>query len=711
MFKSLFSSLVLFFLINSFLFGQESYFIKKASFNSEENDEFSPVFYKEGIVFCSNMFSNVFNYSTSQNKALFKIAYADTLINLSRGARLFSDDLNSRLNDGPVTFSRNGDTIYFSRNLMVEGNMRSASGIRNRLGIFYAVLEGEKWTNIRELRFNNDSYNVTTPYLSPDHKRLYFASDKPDGYGGSDLYYCNWNETYWSNPINLGPVINTPGNEAFPFVNQNGELFFSSDSHPGLGKKDIFFSKFVETEWIEPVRLDAPINSPDDDFGFLSDAEMNEGYFSSDRGRSVDIYQFKTLNPQFLYCENQKINQTCFSFTDDMKIDIDPINLQFQWDFGDGKKETGYVVEHCFPGPGKYKIKQDVIDKKTGKVVFNKLSYEIEIKSIKQPYISGDEVVVAGSQVSLNASKSNLPDIENISYHWEFGDGATAKGESVGHIYKTPGEYIIKLGLTGNNSGRKKQVCVSRMVTVTSDLAEKNARSSKEIKKAGMPGIEEYDDAVITKLYSSADAISAKSVFQVEIISSATKLSLKSGAISNLVPKYKVREIYYPDAKLYSYIIDEGITFMELYPTLKDALALNFSNARIITYIPLDNAEKELWNLKRLYGSSSDDVFPDGDTDLKQGSNKILDQLSILLKKFPELRIEIAVHSDNSGTPATNLLLTRKRAQSIAGYLIGKGVNSNRLISTGYGDLRPVASNYSESERKKNRRIDFIKMN
>jgi PKD repeat protein len=393
-----------------------------------------------------------------------------------------------------------------------------------------------------------------------------------------------------------------------------------------------------------------------------------------------------------------------------MKIDIDPINLQFQWDFGDGKKEIGYVVEHCFPGPGKYTVRQDVIDKKTGKVVFNKLSYEIEIKSIEQPYITGPEVVVAGELVNFDASKSNLTDIGKITYHWEFGDGTTAKGEMASHSYKAAGEYIIKLGLTGINSGRKMQACVSRMITVTSDLAGKNVLSSKEIKKTGMPGIEDYDEAVITKLYSSADAISAKSVFQVEINSSASRINMKNGLFSNLVPKYRLKEIFYPDTKLYSYIIDEGINFMDLYPALKEALALGFSKAKIITYIPTDNAEKELWNLKRLYGTSSDDFFQNVDTDLKQGSNKILDQLAILLKKYPELKIEIAVHTDNSGSPVTNLLLTRKRAQTIAGYLIGKGLNSTRLLSTGYGDLRPVASNFSEAERKKNRRIDFVRM-
>ena len=173
------------------------------------------------------------------------------------------------------------------------------------------------------------------------------------GYGGSDLYYSEWNDSYWNNMVNLGPVINTSGNEAYPFVNQNGEIFFSSDGHPGLGGGRIsFFSKYVDTAWIEPVRLNAPINSPADDFGFIADENMSSGYFSSDRGKSLDIYSFKTIHPQFLYCGEQRTNRYCFSFPDDISIDIDPINLQFQWSFGDGKMETGYVVEHCFPGRG-----------------------------------------------------------------------------------------------------------------------------------------------------------------------------------------------------------------------------------------------------------------------------------------------------------------------------------------------------------------------
>ncbi len=172
-----------------------------------------------------------------------------------------------------------------------RANSLSFPSGRNKLGIFYAVLEGKKWTKIRELRFNNEWYNVTTPYLSPDGKRLYFASDKPEGYGGSDLYYCEWKNDYWSDPVNLGPVINTKGNESYPFVNPAGELLFSSDGHPGLGGKDIFFSRPKDNDWLPPVRLDPPVNSQYDDFGIITDSLMSEGYFSSKRNKSVDIFQ------------------------------------------------------------------------------------------------------------------------------------------------------------------------------------------------------------------------------------------------------------------------------------------------------------------------------------------------------------------------------------------------------------------------------------
>src|SRR5450759_1872926 len=147
--------------LQQFVLGQtETYTINKASFSSNKYDEFSPVYYKNGIVFCTNRNHSLSNHSTSQNKGLFKINFIDTTRKANwRRARLLSKYLKTKFNDGPVTFNAKCDTVYYSRNQKVEGKLRDLSSTRNKLGIFNAVLDGKKWIKIRELRFNNEWYN------------------------------------------------------------------------------------------------------------------------------------------------------------------------------------------------------------------------------------------------------------------------------------------------------------------------------------------------------------------------------------------------------------------------------------------------------------------------------------------------------------------------------------------------------------------------
>ena len=283
-------NLVLFIMVALFsqiILGQsETYIVNKTSFSSEKYDEFSPVYYKNGIVFCSNRNLSLSNRSTSQNKGLFKIYYIDTTGKADwESAKLFSRNLTTILNDGPVTFNSSRDTIYYSRNQDVSSKLSDISGPRNKLGIFSATLIAGQWTKVRDIRINNEWYNVTTPCLSPDGKKLFFASDKPGGFGGSDLYYSEWKNDRWEDPVNLGPVINTKGNESYPYLNASGELFFSSDGLGGYGGKDIYFSLYSDSTWLTPVCLDPSINSKFDDFGIVTDSEMKEGYFSSNRDK------------------------------------------------------------------------------------------------------------------------------------------------------------------------------------------------------------------------------------------------------------------------------------------------------------------------------------------------------------------------------------------------------------------------------------------
>ena len=710
--------LTLFYILTGSLLSaqEEVYSVKKANFSSDRYNEFSPVYYNGGLVFCSDQNSKLlFSYSTAQNEGLFKINYIDTSRWSNSNVRLFSSSLTSRFNDGPVTFSPGGDTIYYSRNLVVDGGLKEVSGNRNKLGLFYAVLEGDKWTNITEVRFNSDSYNITTPCLSPDGRQLFFASDRPDGFGGSDIFMCRWNNGYWGNPENLGPVINTKGNEAYPFINMNGEIFFSSDGHEGLGGKDIFFSKFVDSEWITPVRLESPVNSGSNDFGIITDESNNNGYFSTDREGSIDIYSFSANIPQFFYCGEQRKNSHCFSFPDDISIDIDPLNLQFEWDFGDGGQETGYVVSHCFQGSGKYSVKQNIIDKKTGRVVYNKLSLELELKDIEQPFINAEEVVTNNEPVSFNAGDSYFPGKTVNSYYWDFGDGEKSSGEVVNHAFTGNGEFIVRLGviLKDTVSGKITYDCVSKKIFVTNRISDASveAKSDTADSDKGFLSIFENDQLLIDTVYSSAEEVQAGAIFEVIVQSSKTQISMNTRIFEQISTKYALREKFIPGENIFNYVIDKGINFMDVYPSYADAVALGFKNALIKTYIPSDSAEKELWNIVRTYGTSSDEYFAPRDARLISGNFPALEQLAVLMKIYPEAVLRIAVHTDNTGSVSSNLSLSLNRARSIVSYLVNKGIANNRLIPSGYGGARPIASNYSEADRKKNRRLEFIMMN
>jgi outer membrane protein OmpA-like peptidoglycan-associated protein/chitodextrinase len=710
--------LVLIILIASFsklILGQPgSYIVTKASFSSEKYDEFSPVFFNNGIVFCSNRLSGLSNRTTAQNKGLFKIYYIDTVGKPDwESTKLFSKSLTTVLNDGPVTFNSVRDTIYFSRNQDVTGKLSEISGPRNKLGIYTAVLIDGQWTKVRDLRINNEWYNVTTPCLSPDSKKLFFASDKPGGYGGMDLYSCDWDGERWMDPVNLGAGINTKGNESYPFINPAGELFFSSDGFPGFGGKDIFFSMYSDSAWLEPVHLDPPINSPSDDFGILTDTLMNEGYFSSNREKSIDIYHFKTRFPQVLYNTLQKKNQYCFIFADTGTLAIDPLYLKYVWDFGDGEKATGAIVSHCFHGKGKYTVKLDMIEKNTGKVYFSKLKYNLELSDFKQPFINSPEVVAKMDTVKFDGSHSYLPGFKIVSYAWNFRDGKRSFGEKVNHSFKDKGEYLVNLELTlkSISSNNINRTGVSKKIIVLNDNQEKRSYLAKLTSvKDPLPNIDQYENAQIKTLYSAETEVRKDAVFNVALASSKTKLGPDSWIYRNLPKKYTISEIYDPNDSTYSYIVDQQMSMMAAYPAYSELYSLGFKDVKVKVYVLRDPAEKELHNLIKINGAFADSYF-DNSNQLTSNAYIMLEQILKLMNKYPSLRLQVAVHSDNSTPAEANLELSQLRSQLLVNYLVNRGIPSRRLQATGFGGSKPIAPNYLEKDKKLNRRIDFIILN
>lgn len=199
-------------------------------------------------------------------------------------------DLNTEFDEGTVTFTADGNTMYFTR-------ARRDAVSPTSTEIFSSSRSGGQWGAATKVEITKDTFSVFAhPAVSPDDRFLYFVSNMPGGYGGSDLWRAPLSNTGVGPVENLGDQINTAGDEMFPTFRNNGILYFSSDGHPGMGGLDLF--KARQDEWgtwhIENLR--APMNSPGDDFGmtFLN-KEEEEGYFCSNRndGRGYDhIYSF-----------------------------------------------------------------------------------------------------------------------------------------------------------------------------------------------------------------------------------------------------------------------------------------------------------------------------------------------------------------------------------------------------------------------------------
>lgn len=261
-----------------------------------KDSEFSPAFYGNGVVYVSRLRQGPVDEASNQR--YFDLFFSEiSESGQSFKPELFSIELNSPLHEGPATFSRDLSRVYFTRSNQKNGISKQDTEGIVRLAIYEAERGFFDWENVRELPFNSPDYSCMHPALSPDGKKLFFASNKPGGYGGTDLYFAEKIGGEWSPAINLGPEINTSGNEAYPFYHDSGVLFFASNQHEGDGGLDIFAIDISSNTWGKVIHLEKPFNSAGDDFGLILDETGKKGYFSSNRAEgfgSDDIYSFES---------------------------------------------------------------------------------------------------------------------------------------------------------------------------------------------------------------------------------------------------------------------------------------------------------------------------------------------------------------------------------------------------------------------------------
>lgn len=283
---------------------REKNFLKKVNFNSKLND-FGAVELNDQIIFTSSRDEGVsvkrlYAWDGQPLLDMYQVpvegASASTVKKLE-------GDVNTIHHDGPATFNAEGTKMYFSRNNYFENKKSTNDKGVMLVGIYSADLVDGKWTNIKPSNLNNPNYMVYHPSLSQDGKKLYFASDMPGGIGGTDIYVSDVNpDGSLGTPNNLGIIINTEGNESFPFIHSEEEtLYFSSDDHVSAGLMDVFAAvKDQDGQIVNVINLGEPINSKKDDFAYYLSPNGLSGYISSNRKGGMggdDIYAFTRIPP------------------------------------------------------------------------------------------------------------------------------------------------------------------------------------------------------------------------------------------------------------------------------------------------------------------------------------------------------------------------------------------------------------------------------
>jgi WD40-like Beta Propeller Repeat len=266
-------------------------------------DDFSPMFYENGLLFCSNSRKVKKNEADEKVPEDLNLKYApfDSLGKLGKPTS-FGRHTNSKTHEGPSCFSKNGDTMFLTRNMSKGGIDKASKNGKFTLKIYVKARDTMgNFSSDKMLKFELDNYSYCHPTLSADGRRLYFASDMPGGFGGMDLYMIRKvNDSTWTSPINLGARINTAQNEIFPYINDEGRFYFSSNGQRNSkGGLDIYCID-IDKRSAMAMPLDAPFNTEGDDFGIMFlPKNKNKGFFSSNRiggSGGDDIYEFQFLD-------------------------------------------------------------------------------------------------------------------------------------------------------------------------------------------------------------------------------------------------------------------------------------------------------------------------------------------------------------------------------------------------------------------------------
>ncbi|MFM9985883.1 MAG: PKD domain-containing protein, partial [Flavobacteriales bacterium] len=462
----------------------QDYDVFKAPFNSEEAD-FSGSFGKDIIVFSSTRAKTNLSFLEDTIQTYFTDLYFVRITGINALGQveyskpeLLKGNVNTLHNEGQTTFSSDGSLMIYTGN-MKQGSENKLEKVEEfKLGLFTAQQFKDSWLKTAEFPYNsrNGKYSVAHPCLSANDSILYFASNMPGGRGGSDIYRSFWKNNMWTEPENLGPEVNSRGNEFFPFINEFGVLFFSTDARDDAEGMDIYYSIEENGTFTEPQKLNGTINSEYDEFAYSEKRGVSMGTFSSNRDGGVDdVYLFAKYNSDYKNCHDNNKPTLCYRINDDKLSKLEGLPFKYQWNMGDGNMLYGNQIEYCYEKYGKYKISLNIIDTLTKQVFARVSELALDILTEEKPYISSHDTVYNNIPFECQLELENFNQFEIDKIEWILSDGTTYKGKSFSHQFDKPGNYQLKVGIIGKKKGKSPQpkMCIFKDIVCEIPLLNK----------------------------------------------------------------------------------------------------------------------------------------------------------------------------------------------------------------------------------------------
>lgn len=627
--------------------------------NSAESD-FGPAFRGNELVFASarkrGFFTRILNL---RNNNLFYDVYKAPIlgpVNFGK-ARLQKGSLKTKFHDGPVAFTRDLNTALLTRSNQQGGKLKRDEEKRAHLQLYSATLSKKRYKAAVLLPFNGDVYSTGHPALSTDGRTLVFASDIPGGKGGSDLYLSRWENGGWSTPKNLGPEINTPADELFPFITSTGMLWFASAGHPGLGGLDIFFATADEAGGWKGVRNPGtPLNSSRDDFSICFDTR-GAGYFASNRpgGKGEDdIYRFQRILPVEIRVTNDLTGAPVEGATirmksssgGDVQLVTDAQGLAKNYlDWG---KSYLFEVEKDGFRDGKAQLDGNA-DQSPG-------VREVRVAMYKYPTLTVDG--------SATAARVNVPvvgaDVRVVGEQREFKFASDKSGKYEGKL-DTASVYTAIV----QKSGFLPDVQEFEAYNVRGDMVIPVNSTLKDGVSVLVEGIV-VDKA--TGLPLSGTHVRAIGP-EAEVICGPAK-SRKDGKFWLVIDRTKAGDLL---ASRDGYFTAR-LTMPDNRKLTKDSLAV----------VELEMVPAKVGELvKVIYYDYRESV-------LTQKAKNELDEIVFFLLDNPAAVVELSSHTDSRGSDAFNLTLSEARAKAAVDYVVSRGVGAERIKAKGYGRTQLV---------------------